>query len=166
MKKSMIARSLLLAFCSSILLLTACSSDKCKNVSCQNGGTCDNGTCNCPNGYEGTDCGLLSIQKFLGSWAASDVCTTGSYSYSIGISSYKVSVTGIVINNFGNFGVDNNVVANVDGTNFIVPEQVIDGITFSGSGMISVDGRTVNVTYDAVKDTTLNDHCTSTWALK
>src|SRR5690242_8233152 len=103
MKKSMMMRSLLSGIFASLLLIAACSSDKCKNVNCQNGGTCDNGTCNCTNGYEGTDCSVLSIQKFIGLWAAGDVCTTGTYSYSIGVSASNVSVTGIVINNFGNF---------------------------------------------------------------
>jgi hypothetical protein len=166
MSKSMIPRSLLSGLFAGFLLLTACSSDKCKDVNCQNGGTCDNGTCNCSNGYEGTDCSVRTIQKFIGSWAAGDVCTSGSYSYSISISASNTSVTGIVINNFGNFGVDKNINANVDGINFIVPQQVVSGITFSGMGTISVDGRTVTVTYDAMKDTTLNDHCTSTWSLK
>src|SRR5215467_895422 len=102
MIKTMMTRGLLSGLFAGLLLLTACSSDKCKNVNCQNGGTCDNGTCNCATGYEGTDCSVLSTKKFTGSWAAVDVCATGSYTYSISIAASNVSVTGIVINNFGN----------------------------------------------------------------
>lgn len=33
-----------------------CSKDKCKDVTCQNGGACVDGTCNCVNGYTGANC--------------------------------------------------------------------------------------------------------------
>lgn len=35
---------------------TACKKDKCKDVTCQNGGTCSNGVCNCPANYSGSHC--------------------------------------------------------------------------------------------------------------
>lgn len=148
-----------------VVFLNACSSDNCKNVNCQNGGTCNDGTCACATGYEGTDCSVLSIQKFLGSWAASDVCNTGNYSYTVTVTA-SPTITIVLINNFGNFGVDKNVNATVEGSSLIVPQQVVGGITFSGNGAISADGRTVTLTYEATKDTTLDDNCTSTWALK
>lgn len=34
----------------------ACNPDACKDVVCQNGGTCVTGTCNCTTGYSGTNC--------------------------------------------------------------------------------------------------------------
>lgn len=37
-------------------VLTMQSCDKCKDVTCQNGGTCDNGKCACPTGYSGDNC--------------------------------------------------------------------------------------------------------------
>ena len=36
------------------------SCDPCNGVNCQNGGTCVNGNCQCPPGYEGVHCELLS----------------------------------------------------------------------------------------------------------
>lgn len=35
---------------------TACSKDECKDVVCDNGGTCVSGSCNCPSYYSGTTC--------------------------------------------------------------------------------------------------------------
>ena len=37
----------------------------CGSLICQNNATCINGTCNCPSGYEGTDCGIPNRNKFL-----------------------------------------------------------------------------------------------------
>src|SRR5688572_7935721 len=34
--------------------VTGC--DKCKDVSCSNGGTCEDGTCNCLTGFSGENC--------------------------------------------------------------------------------------------------------------
>jgi hypothetical protein len=37
------------------LTFNACT-DKCKDVTCVNGGTCEDGTCKCPEGFSGTKC--------------------------------------------------------------------------------------------------------------
>ena len=44
----------------SIIAFQGCKKDPCSNVVCLNGGFCANGDCNCPLGYEGSDC---SIEK-------------------------------------------------------------------------------------------------------
>lgn len=38
------------------LMLTQQSCDDCRNVDCQNGGTCDAGDCSCPTGFTGDEC--------------------------------------------------------------------------------------------------------------
>jgi len=40
----------------------------CNYVYCQNGGRCDSAKCKCPTGFEGTDCSVATIEKFLGNW--------------------------------------------------------------------------------------------------
>lgn len=41
----------------SIVLLTACQpTDPCKEIQCENGGTCADSTCQCPDGYVGSRC--------------------------------------------------------------------------------------------------------------
>ena len=41
------------------LLLCVSCSDPCKNVECENGGTCNDGSCNCPEGYSGAQCEIF-----------------------------------------------------------------------------------------------------------
>lgn len=42
-----------------VLLAAACKKDDpCDGITCVNGGTCANGSCNCPTGFEGSDCSL------------------------------------------------------------------------------------------------------------
>jgi hypothetical protein len=53
---------------------TSCNKDECKDVVCQNSGTCnaDDGSCTCATGYEGNNCETKSIDKFVKQWSASD----------------------------------------------------------------------------------------------
>src|SRR4051812_10777864 len=62
---------------------TACNKDECKDVVCQNGGTCIGGNCSCPTGYEGTNCETRSRDKFVGTYLGSETCSTGSDTYSV-----------------------------------------------------------------------------------
>lgn len=48
----------------SITIFQSCK--PCNSVCCQNGGTCVHGKCQCPSGYEGNNCHILSRDKFLG----------------------------------------------------------------------------------------------------
>lgn len=45
---------LLISAC--LIFLSACKSDPCADVTCNNGGHCANGSCVCPSGYGGSDC--------------------------------------------------------------------------------------------------------------
>jgi hypothetical protein len=52
-----IALTTLLTFGSfGAVLYTSCDKDKCKDVVCQNSGTCNDGTCTCPTGIAGVNC--------------------------------------------------------------------------------------------------------------
>lgn len=72
-----------------MLLLPACTEDKCKGVICQNDGVCVEGSCTCEYGYEGETCESMWYEKFAGSWNAVDTFrddTTGQ--------SYQLSIIG------------------------------------------------------------------------
>lgn len=49
------------------IFMTSCS-DPCKDISCNEVGTCDDGTCICDTGYEGANCETESREKFIGTW--------------------------------------------------------------------------------------------------
>ena len=42
---------------------TACKQDKCKDITCTNGGSCSDGTCICPDGYSGKRCEVVDPCK-------------------------------------------------------------------------------------------------------
>lgn len=50
----------------SAVTYTSCTRDSCKAIKCRNGGVCNDQFCMCPDGYEGTQCEILSRQKFIG----------------------------------------------------------------------------------------------------
>lgn len=50
------------------------NTDPCKDVKCQNGGTCKDGKCACVFGYEGEKCEKLTRDKFIGSWEEYMTC--------------------------------------------------------------------------------------------
>lgn len=61
----------LLAACSflaiaSMVTYSSCVNDSCKAIVCRNGGTCADEFCTCPSGYEGTQCEIKSMEKFVG----------------------------------------------------------------------------------------------------
>ena len=45
----------------------------CEGVVCLNGGICDSGWCVCPTGYEGANCSIASVAKYIGTWKAMQV---------------------------------------------------------------------------------------------
>ena len=96
----------------SALTFTSCT-DECKDVVCDNGGTCDeetgacdcpanfygesceteciNGTysggaCSCDDGYEGDACGVEQREKFLGSYRSTTDCLSATYASTVGVS--------------------------------------------------------------------------------
>ena len=48
--------AILTLFVFTTVIYTACKKDKCKDITCQNGGTCSDGVCNCPANYSGSKC--------------------------------------------------------------------------------------------------------------
>jgi len=56
------------------LVISACERNVCDNVTCFNGGSCNVGLCTCPTGYEGPQCGTLSVERFLGTYPGTTTC--------------------------------------------------------------------------------------------
>jgi cellobiose-specific phosphotransferase system component IIB len=56
------------------VLYTSCEKDSCLDLKCHNGGSCAEGFCRCPTGYEGTECEIKSVDKFLGAFYGNNKC--------------------------------------------------------------------------------------------
>ena len=59
------------------LTLQSCKKDPCKNVTCQNGGTCQDGNCQCRLPWEGFKCEVDARDKFVGIWRGTTNCGGG-----------------------------------------------------------------------------------------
>jgi len=56
------------------LTLQSCKKDPCKNVTCQNGGTCQDGNCRCSLPWEGSKCEVDARDKFVGFYRGTFNC--------------------------------------------------------------------------------------------
>jgi hypothetical protein len=59
--------------------LTITSCDDCKDVVCENGGTCDEGVCDCPDGTKGESCGtfIVTPNSLKGTWTVISMTENG-----------------------------------------------------------------------------------------
>lgn len=110
-------------------LYTSCNKDKCKDVVCQNGGTCSEGTCTCVTGYEGTNCETAMRAKFVKTWSASDKEATTTTTVPTYISAIVAgsTVTDVKISNFSNAFFLADVLGTVSGNTITVASQQPDG---------------------------------------
>jgi hypothetical protein len=124
-------------------IISSCSSDKCKAVSCANGGICDDkGGCVCAPGFEGSMCEVTTRDKYTGTWHVDESGTIShrdqyvvaiEHSMATGASMAEVQITNL------NNSVNGRVNATVKGDTLIIPQQVIDGKTVEGTGFLQND---------------------------
>lgn len=133
----------------------------CNGIICENGGYCHVDTftkkpiCLCPTGYEGTNCAIISIDKYIGTWDMTQV-TLGSDSVAFNnyVAHYVVLLkqtatpTTFFITNFSNDLYYNSIICTMDSintSNFIIDTISAYHLLFdhyklvSGSGSISVN---------------------------
>jgi hypothetical protein len=141
------------------VLYTSCNKDECKDVVCQNGGTCAGGNCTCMTGYEGTRCETASATKFVGTWNVAEPGCGGNYT---NIISAGTSATTIIFSNLGNFTSPAAVIASANGNSLIINNFTdASGRKFSGSGTLS--GNTLSVTYTVTYTDNTTETCTATF---
>ena len=154
------------------VVYSSCTKDDCKDVVCQNGGTCVSGKCQCPTGYEGTNCETLSRAKFLKNGSTATYLTAvgqdscfmgGSYTMTVNAGTNANQIT---ISNFAGYGSSatlSNLV--VSGNNFTQTDTVTAGTVkiYAVSGSMNTAGTLISFVYTA-KDatTTTTCHATST----
>jgi hypothetical protein len=141
-----------------ITLLSSCGKDNplikngtiiepCKNVVCYNGGVCSDGRCNCPTGFEGTDCNTTWNNRYTGTYDAIDQCSSGN-NYTVQIAPEVGKADGIVIKNISKFCTDVNLSVTIgpDKTTLkILPQLYCSNYYISGRGTQSDDQKYINV---------------------
>jgi hypothetical protein len=126
-----------------VTLYSSCSKDKCKDVVCNNGGSCNEGVCSCPTGYEGANCETLSRAKFVGTYAGTEICSQGTDNYSITLAAnsdaLKLTYTNLYNENF-------TAICTIAATDSFTFAGSQGTATFSGSGRLSTNTLTVHYT--------------------
>lgn len=153
--------------------LSSCT-DECKDVVCDNGGTCVEGVCDCPEnyygdncdvfcengtyadgtcgcdaGYEGETCSTEQREKFIGSWSYTTPCNPGGSDAST-ISATVDNIVRVTMTNLTGFN-DNTAYAVVDGSTIMIPAQSVvdaDGDSWnisSNTATMGTDGFTITV---------------------
>ena len=131
-----ILTTILIAFSAfGAVIYTSCNRDQCKTISCAYGGVCNNGVCNCPVGYEGSNCETISRQKFLGNWSVFEKGSiTEAAQYPISIEE-GAKITDVVIKNFYNY-FTTPIRATVDHDTLFIPNQQYEGKVLFGTGYV------------------------------
>ncbi len=153
------------------MVISACSSNKCKDVSCGFNQLCLQGNCVCADGYEGPNCDIASAPKYEGNWIAYEVCSSGNSgngSYSSFIQQTGNRAGELVISNFlSNFTITAYLRGDVNKTgNYIeIPQQQLGaGGSIYGQGLYQKVGNqtriTLNLEYTLGTD---NKACTHTF---
>ena len=166
--KTLVFSALLTLGAFAAVTFTSCSTDECKDVVCNNGGTCITGTCSCASGYEGNNCETRSRDRFLNSGVTAtfltalgqDGCYNPGYTMTI---NPGANADEIIINNFAGYGTSATVSGlKVNGTTFTQTGTVTAGaVTISNiTGTISNDGRTLTFSYRAA-DATQTRNCSA-----
>jgi hypothetical protein len=142
------------AFCA--VLYTSCTKDKCKDVTCQNGGTCSDGNCVCPTGVTGTNCETLYRTSYANTYKGTGTDNSGgTYTNFRMVFGVLSSTTDFVTMTLtiqdaagGAVGVPvmNITLANftTSGATYTIVSETSAGFTYTGTGSIS--GTTASMT--------------------
>lgn len=146
-----------------IASLNSCT-DACKDVVCQNGGTCVDGSCDCAAGYEGTNCETETRAKILGTFQVEENCTvTGPAQYNVTISSSSADVLNVIVTPFGGYTGASGTLK-LDGSTLTLSGITGTTLLFTGfSGTVNASGSTITGVSYTVSDGTDTETCTGTW---
>jgi hypothetical protein len=59
---------------SSTVLYSSCVKDSCERLRCKNGAVCNDEICQCPSGFEGTECEHSFYEKYVGTYDGHTKC--------------------------------------------------------------------------------------------
>lgn len=127
-------------------------------------GNCVSGACDCNQGYEGDACDVAINEKFAGTYNASELCTSGSWSYTVTITASSTSPSQIYLTNL--YGDPSSILANIqsDGRTFVISPVNLGNYTLQSSGshgLLNSSATTVNLSF-LVSNSFDTDVCTVT----
>jgi hypothetical protein len=126
------------------LTLQSCKKDPCKNVTCQNGGTCQDGNCQCRLPWEGSKCEVDARDKFVGSWRGTVNCGDGPEEEVLSITKSSTTPDLIIIEGV----IDGQLTSSSE---FRIPSQTVNvdgiGVTISGRGNLNGNQLTLTLNY-------------------
>lgn len=142
------------------LTLQSCKKDPCKNVTCQNGGTCQDGNCRCSLPWEGSKCEVDARDKFVGLWRGTSQCQGGGGPEEEVLSITKSSTTPDLIIIEG--VIDGQLTSSSE---FRIPSQTVNvdgiGVIISGRGDLNGNQLRLTLTYTVQGGGTFT--CTGTY---
>lgn len=134
----------------SAVTYTSCNKDECKDVVCQNGGTCNetDGSCTCATLYQGTNCETQVRSTYNGNTYQGDGVDSDGDTYTgwrakfttVGTTASAMQLDLTNNNNVQAFSLD--IVLNSNTTFTITPKND-NGSTISGNGTISATTATL-----------------------
>lgn len=150
-------------------VFTSCNPDACKDVVCNNGGTCTDGSCSCPAGYTGTNCDNKANAAFVGTWSAKEKVngsTTWGSPYAVVVIADGTDPKAFYLAQYGNYSctpTNYQVTATSnDGKAYSISSNACS-TSFTGNGSLTTSGSTstINGTYTATYGTpTTTDNVT------
>lgn len=75
-----------------MVFLNSCVQDPCNELSCVNGGACTDGYCECPSGFEGTECEIYSYTRFVGKYAGNMRCNYNDITFPVTQDTVEIKV--------------------------------------------------------------------------
>lgn len=137
---------------------TACNKDECKDVVCNNGGTCVSGVCQCTTGFTGTNCETQIRSKYFNTYKGNGSDNEGgTYTnwslkfYSVGSDALGMGMDLLDDNNAsqGAFTIKLNT-----NTTFTVDAKTSGLYSYTGSGTITESTATLTLNEKTIAGTT------------
>jgi hypothetical protein len=128
---------------------------------------CMNNTCICASGYEGDTCQFLSRIKFLGSFAAEEVCGPNNLAYAGTIDTAYFNVSRLVIRGLHGLPETDSLSANLLRDSFNIPTAYILNSVYRirGGGRINATRDTIRFqyVYANLAYSGIDTACTAVW---
>lgn len=116
----------------------------------------------CPVGYTGKDCKTLVRDNFIGNWSGSDICTSGTYSIDLSISSSSASEVNALVTNAGGFGSSVIITGTVTADNKLSFTNQDVGGSRTLSGEMTFSGNSMSFSYQ-VNGVATTDNCNGSY---